>query len=389
MAGARHSASGSEHGRGGTRTCGWREDAILSQGAIDPAAFRAAVQMTRTPMVLADPNLPDCPIVYCNDAFCAMTGYDRAEILGRNCRFLQGPDTDPATVWRIAEALAGRRHAEEEIYNYRKDGRGVWLTVHISPVFDAQGALRYFFGSQIDISRRREAERLQARHIDSIGALCTGVAHEFNNLMTIVVGSIAQAVKQAVDPRQRQRLERAAWAAQRAGEQASHLLGLARQQVAAGEPVDLNLTVQALQGRMAQVIGPEVRLRLELAALPVVARLDHGQLERVLLSLVRNAAEAMPGGGAVTVSTSVIGTPGATAMVQVAVSDTGCGMPPEVVGRATEAFFTTKNARTSGGMGLFLALSFAEQAGGRLSIDTRPACGTTVRLLIPCGVDAP
>ncbi|MFL5333308.1 MAG: PAS domain-containing protein [Geminicoccaceae bacterium] len=347
------------------------------------------MDMTRTPMVLADPNLADCPIVYCNDAFCTMTGYDRAEILGRNCRFLQGPDTDPAAVRRIAEALAGHRHVEEEIYNYRKDGRGVWLAVHISPVFDTDGALRYFFGSQIDISRRRETERLRARHIESIGALCTGVAHEFNNLMTIAVGSIAQALKQAVDLHQRQRLDRAAWAAQRAGEQASHLLGLARRQTAAGEPVDLNLAVQAMQGTMARVTGPEVRIVLELSAAPAVARLDHGQLERVLLSLVRNAAEAMPEGGAVTIATSVTGTPGATATVQIAVSDTGSGMPPEVVGRATEAFFTTKDARTATGMGLFLALGFVEQAGGRLSIDTQSGCGTTVRLVIPCGMGAP
>ncbi|NOG71263.1 PAS domain-containing protein [Roseicella sp. DB1501] len=344
--------------------------------------------MTRTPMVLADPSFTDCPIVYCNDAFCAMTGYERAEVLGRNCRFLQGPDTDRVAVRRIAEALAGHRHVEEEIYNYRKDGRGVWLAVHISPVFDAQGALRYFFGSQLDVTRRRGAERLQARHIESIGALCTGVAHEFNNLMTTVVGSVAQALKQAVDPRQRQRLERAAWAAQRAGEQASRLLDLAQRQTAAGEPVDLNFAVQALQGTIARVIGPEARIVLELAAHPLVANLDHGQLERVLLSLVRNAAEAMPEGGAVTIATSATGTPGVAATAQIAVSDTGCGMPPEVVGRATEAFFTTKDACTSAGMGLFLALGFVEQAGGRLAIDTQPACGTTVRLFIPCDLNA-
>lgn len=344
--------------------------------------------MTRTPMVLADPNLADCPIVYCNDAFCAMTDYARAEILGRNCRFLQGPDTDPAAVQQMAEAVAGHQHVQEEIYNYRKDGRGIWVAVHISPVFDADDALRYFFGSQIEISRRREAERLQAKHIESIGALCSGVAHEFNNLMTIVVGSVAQALKQAVDQRQRQRLERATWAAQRAGEQATQLLSLARHRTAAGEPVDLNLMIQALQGTMTHAAGPEVRLQLELAATPVVAKLDHGQLERVLLSLVRNAVEAIPEHGAVTISTSITGTPGATATVQIAVSDTGCGMLPEVAGRATEAFFTTKDTRTSAGLGLFLALGFAEQAGGALSIDTAPGCGTTVTLVIPCGVDA-
>jgi len=127
-----------------------------------------------------------------------------------------------------------------------------------------------------------------------------------------------------------------------------------------------------------------VRIVLKLSAAPAVAKLDHGQLERVLLSLVRNAAEAMPKGGAVTITTSVVGTPGAAATIQIAVSDTGSGMSSDVAVRATEAFFTTKDARVATGMGLFLALGFVEQAGGRLSIDTQPGCGATVRLVIPC-----
>jgi len=83
-------------------------------------------------------------------------------------------------VRRIAAALAAHRHMGEEIYNHRKDGRGIWPALQISPVFDAQGSLRHFFGSRIDVTRRREADRLRANHIESIGALCTGVGHGFN-----------------------------------------------------------------------------------------------------------------------------------------------------------------------------------------------------------------
>ena len=363
--------------------------AVLGQGMTDPAAFRAAVQLTRMPMVLADPNLKDCPVVYCNDSFCEMTGYARAEILGRNCRFLQGPDTDREAVRRIAEALAQRRHVHEDLYNYRKDGRGLWVALEISPVFDEDGSLRFFFGSQVDITRRREAELLQSRHIESIRALSMGVAHEFNNLMTVVTGSVAQAMKQAVDPRQHQRLERAAWAAQRAGEQASQLLDLAQRQNAEGGAVDLNLAVQRLKDSMLQLAGPDVRVALDLAAVPIVAKLDAGHFERVVLALVRNAAEAMPQGGTVTVSTSARGIPGDTATVQITVSDQGSGMPPEIAARATEAFFTTKGAHAATGLGLFLALGFAEQAGGRLAIESEPGGGTTVKLVLPSAADMP
>jgi signal transduction histidine kinase len=277
----------------------------------------------------------------------------------------------------------------EDLYNYRKDGRGLWVALEISPVFDEDGSLRFFFGSQVDITRRREAEFLQAKQIESIRALSTGVAHEFNNLMTAVVGSVAQAMKQAVDPRQRQRLERAAWAAQRAGEQASQLLDLAQRQSGAGSPVDLNLALQRLKDTMLQRVGPDVQVVLDLAEVQVVAKINTGQFERVLLALVRNAAEAMPQGGLVTITTSAKGVPGDTATVQVAVSDQGAGMPPEIAARATEAFFTTKDAYAATGLGLFLALGFAEQGGGRLAIESKPGCGTTMKLILPSAADVP
>jgi signal transduction histidine kinase len=147
--------------------------------------------------------------------------------------------------------------------------------------------------------------------------------------------------------------------------------------------------VQRLEDTMLQLAGPDVKIVLDLAAAPVVAKLDTGQFERVLLNLVRNAAEAMPQGGAVTISTSARGTPGDTATAQIAVSDSGTGMPPEIAARATEAFFTTKGTHAATGLGLFLALGFAEQAGGRLSIESEPGCGTTVKLVLPSAADKP
>jgi len=363
--------------------------AVLGKSPLDPAVYQAAVQMTRMPMVLEDPNLEDCPVVYCNDAFCEMTGFHREEVVGRNCRFLQGPGTDAATVRRIADALAKRQHVSEEIYNYCKDGRRIWVALEISPVFDADGTLRYFFGSQVDVTRRKEAEFLRAHHLESIGALCTGVAHEFNNLMTAVLGSVTQALTQAVNPRQRQRLERAAFAAQRAGERASHLLNLARRQTSFDGKVDVNLAIRQMHGILIRALGPEARIALDLAADPVVARLDRAQFELVLLSLVRNAAEAMLDGGTATIATSGADSRNAAAMVQIAVSDTGPGMSPDVQERATEAFFTTKRPEQSPGLGLFLTLRLAEEAGGRMSIESEPGRGTTVQVLVPLAVAQP
>jgi PAS domain S-box-containing protein len=158
----------------------------------DPGSgiFFAAVSMTRMPMVVVDPNKEDHPIVFANQAFLEMTGYAREEVIGRNCRFLQGPETDPATRAQVREAVAARRDIATEILNYRKDGSPFWNALFVSPVYNAAGDLVYFFGSQLDITRRRIAEESlrQAQKMEAIGQLTGGIAHDFNNLLQVILG---------------------------------------------------------------------------------------------------------------------------------------------------------------------------------------------------------
>ncbi|QJU60187.1 PAS domain-containing protein [Sphingomonas sp. AP4-R1] len=118
--------------------------------------FIAAVREMRMPIVVTDPGLNDNPIVYANDSFCRMTGYDRSEVLGRNCRFLQGPETDPATVMSIREAVKEARPIEIDIRNHRKSGECFWNRLLLTPIFDAAGKLAYFFASQLDVTVERE-----------------------------------------------------------------------------------------------------------------------------------------------------------------------------------------------------------------------------------------
>ncbi len=123
-------------------------------GGTDP--FAAAVRATRMPMIVTNPRLPDNPVVFVNDAFCRLTGYARPDILGHNCRFLQGPDTDPAAVAQIRAAVAERRSIEIDIRNHRKDGVAFWNRLLLAPVWDASGTLTYFFASQLDVTLERE-----------------------------------------------------------------------------------------------------------------------------------------------------------------------------------------------------------------------------------------
>jgi len=128
------------------------------QGRGDP--FAAAVRATRMPMVITDPGQADNPIVFCNVAFQELTGYDRSEIMGRNCRFLQGPDTDPEAVARVRAAIEEGHDIDVDLLNYRKDGSTFWNALYLSPVRDAKGDIRFFFASQLDVT-----ERVQAQHI--------------------------------------------------------------------------------------------------------------------------------------------------------------------------------------------------------------------------------
>ncbi|MDP3255239.1 PAS domain-containing protein [Bosea sp. (in: a-proteobacteria)] len=128
------------------------------QGKGDP--FAAALRATRMPMIVTDPRQDDNPIVFANDAFLALTGYERDDVMGRNCRFLQGEDTDRDTVISLGRAVAAGKDITVDILNYRKDRSPFWNTLYVSPVFSEGGELQFFFASQVDVTGSRE-ERLR------------------------------------------------------------------------------------------------------------------------------------------------------------------------------------------------------------------------------------
>lgn len=139
------------------------ERLVASHATEDP--FAAAIKATRMPMLITDPQQEDNPIIFCNDAFLELTGYDRDEVIGHNCRFLQGPDTDRDKVAEIRRAVRAEVPARVDLLNYRKDGAPFWNALYLSPVKDAAGRTVYFFASQLDISdvKSREAELAAAR----------------------------------------------------------------------------------------------------------------------------------------------------------------------------------------------------------------------------------
>jgi len=164
-----------------------RPAVATAQGLKDRQALALiAVERIRTPMLITDPGQPENPIVLANQAFLDLTGYDAEEVVGRNCRFLQGHDTSKDAVEVVRTAIAEARAIEVELLNYRRDGTTFWNQLHVSPVHDDAGRLVYFFASQTDVTERREAQSLR----EAERRLLREVDHRAMNALALVQGIV-------------------------------------------------------------------------------------------------------------------------------------------------------------------------------------------------------
>jgi PAS domain S-box-containing protein len=165
--------------------------------AIEELPFVEVAQRSRLPLLLTDPSMPGHPIVYANRAFLKLTRYNLDEVIGRNCRFLQGSDTDPTAVQRIREAIADGLEIHQELLNYRKDGSPFWNELFMTPLTDEEGRITYFLGSQLDVTARVHAHVAVQRTRDELArrllereALVREIQHRVRNnlqlLLTIV-----------------------------------------------------------------------------------------------------------------------------------------------------------------------------------------------------------
>lgn len=371
----------------GHHSSGGRNIVSTDVGRAGHDIFHAAVQMSRMPMCLTDPYGDDNPIIFCNQAFEQLTGYPRDEILGRNCRFMQGVNTDKAVVADIRRSLKARQDIHVELLNYRKDGSSFWNALFISPVTDTNGRLVYFFASQLDVTRRREAEAVlqQSQRVETLGAMASSLAHEFNNLMTVVLANLERLESEQDPARRARQVSRARWGAQRAARLTDQMLSFARRQFHDNQVLDVNETIAGCDAILDQMAGSNSTVVLSLASEPLGAMLDASQLEMALLNLVRNAADASESGSDITISTRA--RPGTmedgSHGVEIAVTDQGSGMDAETMLRATEPFYTTKALGKGTGLGLSMVKGFVEQSGGRLEIDSQVRSGTTIRLVFP------
>ncbi len=346
---------------------------------------------------------PDGTIQYVNPAFTAVTGYSREEAIGRKPSLLKSGQQDRGFYQNLWGTITSGRVWQGRMVNKRKDGGLYTETATISPVMDSAGRILNFVAVKRDISEHLRAEEEQARlqeqlrqaqKLESVGRLAGGVAHDFNNMLGIILGygEIALGHLHQGDPL-RESLEEIVKAARRSAALTRQLLAFSRKQTLQLEVLDLNHLVLNLEKMLRRLIGEDIDLELSLGHDIGRVLVDPGQIEQVILNLAVNARDAMPSGGRLLIETAATQLdelyasrhPGVQPgdYVLLAVTDSGCGMSKEILAQIFDPFFTTKEKGRGTGLGLSTVYGIVKQSGGNIWVYSEPGRGTTFKVYLP------
>jgi PAS domain S-box-containing protein len=359
----------------------------------------AAIAAAPTGVTIADPGRPDCPIVFLNPAFSAITGYPPEEVLGRNCRFLQGRGTDPRAVARIRGAIAAGEPITLELVNYRRDGTRFWNELRIAPVPGPDGRPIAYVGIQHDVTARRRAEegerrarRAAERANRSKSDFLAAMSHEVRTPMNGVMGTLALLLDTDLSAEQRAYAE----TAERCGRDllaiVNDILDISR--IEAGmlrldrvpfRPAEVVHGVLDLFAATAAEKGIGLAAAID-RAVPEAVEGDPQRLRQVLTNLVDNAVKFTAIGGVtlrVEAAAARDGAPG----LRFAVSDTGIGIAPSAQKRLFAPFTQADAsiARRFGGSGLGLTICrrLVALMGGALTLESEPGRGSTFAFTVP------
>ena len=336
-----------------------------------------------------------------NDAAATLYGWSRDEMLGMTVDELYRPKDRPSAARRrqgfapdVTLFFQGLRHR-------RRDGTkiSVEMTVRMIDYLGRSAALTMVtdVSARLRLEQAREVaedQLRQAQKMEVVGQLTGGIAHDFNNLLTVILANADEVQEEmGLEPRVKARLEQIAGAVLRASELTSQLLAFSRKQALHPLPTDLNELVTTTSKLLRRTLGGQVELVLDLAAGLWTVDIDRAQLETALINLCVNARDALPDGGSLRIqsrniacdSTAASKAPDTDAqdLVRLSVTDTGTGMPPDVLAKVFEPFFTTKDVGKGSGLGLSMVYGFIKQSGGTIRIDSQVGHGTTVNLYLP------
>jgi PAS domain S-box-containing protein len=333
-------------------------------------------------------------ITYCNDALLEATGWTRDEVLGRSWFDVFTPPGTPRDKEVFASMLADTGEASpNEAELVTRDGRRRLVrwnnTTLRAPSGDAIGTASV--GEDVTERRRSDDELRQSQKMEAIGRLAGGVAHDFNNSLGVILG-YAELLLRTAGAGQQEKLEQILKATERASGLTRQLLSFSRRHVVDPKVLDLRALVLGLEPMLSRLIGEDVELALVSEGEIGHVRADAGQIEQVVMNLCLNGRDAMPDGGSLRIETANVELDGRDRhheavspgrYVMVAVTDGGCGIEKDVLGRIFEPFFTTKEPGKGTGLGLAMVYGAVKQAGGYVWVYSERGSGTTFKIFLP------
>jgi len=344
---------------------------------------------------ITDARKENHPLVYVNKTLCTMTGYTAEELIGQGVRVLQKDNQHQPEHLKIEAAQAKGEAVQVLFKSTRKDGSSYMDELTLSPIHNSEGELTHYIGINKDVTAKLDIEaRLQhSQKIESLGQLSGGVAHDFNNILSVIIGNIEFLAMDISNAEHCEYLTEADTAAKMGARLTRRLLTFAKQGKL--EPVVLSANEYALSALdiLRSTIGENIALCSKLSSDLWTIRADPSEIENTIVNLAINARDAMPNGGKIAVSTrnatfseedieegfEIV--PGD--YIQLSVSDTGTGMTDEVKARIFEPFFTTKEQGKGTGLGLASIYGFARQSGGQVHVYSELGHGTVINVYLP------
>lgn len=372
--------------------CVWRD--ITHRKRADQALqrFRAILDVANTGAAIAD---LDGLIVYANEYYAAAHGYTPTEMMGMPLRRLHD-ETQLPHVERLLRQLTERgEFSAEEVGHTHRDGSQFPMLMSCKLVRGEAGEPACFVATAIDLTERKSLEEqlLHAQKMESVGRLAGGVAHDFNNMLCVILGNVELALMSLPPVSALQEpLVEVRGAAERSAALTRQLLAFARRQAVAPQVLDLNETTSGMLKMLKRLIGENIELAWEPAGGLWPVRVDPAQIDQLLANLCVNSRDAIRGVGHVRITTRnvvvgprTISSPDARCgdYVQIGIADDGCGMTQEVLSRVFEPFFTTKPAGQGTGLGLSTVYGIVRQNEGFVDVQSSPGHGTTFFVHLP------
>jgi PAS domain S-box-containing protein len=344
---------------------------------------------------------PDGELLMANAVLLQLLGFKSIEELLSAQFQLRGAQSIHELQQPLSDLAANDLVCNRDIPWRRRDGSKIHVNERLRAVRDADGTILHLEGSIEDISEWRELQNrfLQSQKVQAIGQLAGGVAHDFNNILTAIIGySDLLIEKGSLTTSSAAQVHEIKRASERAASLTRQLLAFSRKQTLLPRVVQLNTVVADMGKMLRRLVGEHIEIRTKLAGDLANVKVDPSQVQQVVMNLVVNARDAMPNGGTLTVESANIRldeeycrmnsevVPGDYVML--AVSDTGSGMSPEVKARIFEPFFTTKAAGSGTGLGLSTCHGIVKQSGGTINVYSEPGVGSTFRIYFPMSREA-